>query len=214
MKQFNRINLNLQDASVELEAFKKLLDSSDSIDESALLTFFKERPNLVCMVGDLGMPGLRNDLFAFELDLFGYFRVDFAVGNSQGGEYLLIELESAADNIFHQQGKKSKREWYRDFNRGYNQLFDWFWLLEDFEHTKNFQELFDNFQQFAGLLVIGRDKFLVEEEKRRLKWRQNKSLFDSNRILIRTYDEIYEGLNQYVQYLTTIADRSNPTSGA
>lgn len=156
MKKFNQIHLNLKNTIVELDALKRLLDSSDSIDETVLLTFFKERPDLVCMIGDSCLRGVANNLFAWELDLFGYFRTGFAVGNSQQGEYLLIELESAADNMFHQQGKKPKREWHRDFNRGYNQLFDWFWLLEDFEHTKSFQEIFDNFQQFTGLLVIAK----------------------------------------------------------
>jgi hypothetical protein len=210
MKKFDRIDLKLQDMIAEFEAFKTLVDSNDSIDESVLLRFFKERPNFVCLIGGLGLPDFRNDLFASELDLFGYFRADFAVGNLQSGEYLLIELESATDNIYRQQGSKSKREWHSAFNNGYNQLIDWFWLLEDFEHTKNFEELFENFQSFTGLLIIGRDKYLTEEEQRRLKWRQNKSLFDSNRILIMTYDEVYERLHQYVQHLITIT--SNPTS--
>ena len=204
MKRLQKIDIDIRLVESKLKEFKTLLEKNDSIKESVFLTFFKQCPDLLCIIGEINLRVSRSDLYASELDIFGYFRVDFAVGDSNRGQYLLIELEGADDNIFYQRAQKSKREWHRVFNVGYNQLFDWFWLLEDFEHTKDFQDTFPNFSSFTGLLIIGRDKYLTNEEKRRIEWRQNKSLFDSNRILLATYDELYEELDNHINALKKV----------
>jgi len=201
MKKLQKIDVDYQLVENKVRELKRLLEMNDSIKESVLLTFFKRRPELLCIIGEINLRVSEIDLYASEFDIFSYFRADFVVGNSNKGRYLLIELESADDKIFYQRAKKSKREWHRVFSIGYNQLFDWFWLLEDFEHTKDFQDTFSNFSHFTGLLVIGRDKYLTGEEERRIEWRQNKSLFDSNRILLMTYDELYEELDSHINAL-------------
>jgi len=208
MKRLQKTDIDYQLLENKVRELKTLLDTKDAIKENTLLAFFKQRPELLCIIGEINLRVSESDLYASEFDIFGYFRADFVVGNSKKGRYLLIELESAENNIFYQRAQKSKREWHRVFSIGYNQLFDWFWLLEDFEHTLDFQNTFPNFSNFTGLLIIGRNKYLTGEEKRRIEWRQNKSLFDSNRILLMTYDELYEDLENYINALREATDVS------
>jgi len=208
MKKLQNIDIDYQSLENKVRELKTLLEANDSIKESVLLTFFKRCPELLCIIGEINLRVPKSDLYASELNIFGYFRADFVVGNFNKGRYLLIELESADDNIFYKRAQKSKREWHRVFSVGYNQLFDWFWLLEDFEHTKDFQNTFPNFSHFTGLLIIGCDKYLTEEEKRRIEWRQNKSLFDSNRIWVMTYDKLYEALEDYIKGFRKTTDVS------
>jgi hypothetical protein len=142
VKAFERFRIDFRRAEAQLQELGQLLNAPGPIPEDGpdgLLRFFRDRVDLVGWIGSLTVRAASTDLVAEELSLMGYFRADFAVGDETTGEYVLIELEPADDCIFQQHGEKTKREWHRRFNQGYNQLVDWFWLLSDFEHTRTFQ---------------------------------------------------------------------------
>ncbi|MFS8070781.1 MAG: Shedu anti-phage system protein SduA domain-containing protein, partial [Byssovorax sp.] len=88
-------------------------------------------------------------------------------------------------------GKKSKRDWHRRLNGGYSQLVDWFWLLSDVEHSKTLRDQFPNFHDFTGMLVIGRDHYLDQQELARLDWRAMNSKINGRAILFMTYDGLF-----------------------
>lgn len=190
MRTFAPLEVNLRRAHTQLQEFAALLSSRTDLSEGELKSFFSARRDLLGRIGYLNLQAAAVTLFAEELDL-DYYRADFAVGDERTGQYLLIEFEAAEDCLFRKTADKAKREWHPKFNQGYNQLVDWFWLLSDREHTKDFQQLFPNFSRFTGLLVIGRDQYLSAQEKQRIDWRRRKCLVDSNALLIVTFDELY-----------------------
>jgi hypothetical protein len=208
VKRFGSLSIDFRRAEAQVAELGRFLDAPGPIPEdgpSGLLRFFRDRADLLGLIGRLNLRAGSSDLVAAELDIMGYFRADFAVGDERTGEYVLIELEPADDCIFHKHGEKTKREWHSRFNHGYNQLVDWFWLLGDFEHTKTFQSIFPNFSRFIGLLVIGRDHHLSLEERQRVEWRRAKCLTDSSPILVLTYDELYDMMKTDLDLLKEIA---------
>jgi hypothetical protein len=209
VKRFGSLKIDFRRVEAQVFELGRLLDTPGSIPEdgpNGLLQFFRERADLLWLIGRLNLRAGSSDLVAEELSLMGYFRADFAVGDERTGEYVLIELEPADDCVFHKHGQKSKREWHPRFNQGYNQLIDWFWLLGDFEHTKTFQNTFPNFSRFIGLLVIGRDHHLSLEERQRVEWRRAKCLTDSSPILVLTYDELHSMMKIDLDLLKKIAE--------
>jgi hypothetical protein len=74
----------------------------------------------------------------------------------------------------------------------YGQIIDWFWKLDDFRQTSDFSDQFgDSSAEFSGLLVLGRDAFLSDQEKKRLDWRRKNVVVNSQYIYCCTYDELY-----------------------
>jgi antiviral defense system Shedu protein SduA len=144
------------------------------------------------------MPGIVNvDRIAYEFDFFGDYAADLAVSDSKRRAYCFIEFENAApDSIFVKAGKKSSLEWAKRFDKGYSQIIDWFWKLDDLAHTGTAQARFDNATSFDyhGLLVVGRSQGLQPLERARLNWRRTKVIVDSRHVHCLTFDEFYEDL--------------------
>lgn len=199
MKRFESRTINYGDARSQLEELNTLL-STQVISEKELLEFFRSRRDLIQLIGRLNANSdARNiDSYASEFNLFGDYRTDFAVGDSSSGQYLLIELEPAMDCIF-----TRKNDWHPRFSHGYNQLIDWFWLMDDQRQTSRFGDVFPNFRGFTGLLVIGRDAFLDETTRRRIDWRTDNCLTDSKKINIITYDKLYLSLKREIDFYTS-----------
>ena len=105
---------------------------------------------------------------------------------------MVIELEDACESsIFQRKGNKSTRDWSIRFSRGYNQIIDWIWKIEDFKNIYDFQIKFGNrFAEINGIIVIGHSKFLEEGEIERIRWRQQYVVTNSKKI------NIYKTKNQ------------------
>src|SRR5262249_44809005 len=119
------------------------------------------------------------DLVAFGYQLFGDFGCDLVVGDSQRKAFRFIEWEDAtATSLFRQQGRKATRAWSGRFERGFSQIVDWFWKLDDVARTDEFEARFGSrHAHYFGLLVIGRDSQLEHpRESGRWQWRTRKVL--------------------------------------
>jgi Domain of unknown function (DUF4263) len=80
--------------------------------------------------------------------------------------------------------------------RGFNQIVDWFWKLNDLERTDDFENRFNSRSiDYTGLLIIGRDRDLEPREKRRLDWRRKKLIVNSQHIYCITFDELADILS-------------------
>jgi hypothetical protein len=74
-------------------------------------------------------------------------------------------------------------------------LIDWFCKLNDMERTDDFESKFGSRSiDYFGLLVVGRTQSLAPREQRRLHWRQEKVVVNSNKIRCVTYDQLCEDL--------------------
>lgn len=197
MKTLNSLKFNYKKCLEELKEFKLLLDSKSQLsEEKDIAPFFKKKVHLSSFLGSY-VGGISNfDRYAFEFSIFDDFTSDIVVGDSKSNEYLFIELEDATKtSIFEKNGNKSTLEWGRRFEHGYSQIIDWFWKLEDMVNTTDFKCKFGSeLSNYQGMLVIGRNSFMEYKEFARLKWRRNKVLVDSRKVICVTYDELYQQL--------------------
>ena len=94
-------------------------------------------------------------------------------------EYILIEIEKPQDNLFTAQGYFSTK-----FSHAFGQVIDFIdWVENNIAYA---QTKLPGISSPKGILIIGRSKFMTEEESRKLK-RFNKN---SNTIEVLTYDDI------------------------
>ena len=188
---------------------EELRELADHLQENTVLherrhvlPFFRERKHLSVFLGSYITYFSSFDRIAFEYDLFGDFKADLVVGDSQSGRYLLVEFEDAnPKSIFESKKGKATPEWSTRFEKGYSQLIDWFWKLSDMKQTREFMNRFGpEVVDFYGMLVVGRMGDLEQKERDRLRWRRSRVLVDTTRIICITYDELLKDLDNRLRY--------------
>ncbi len=199
MKSFIKLNFDPKICIKELDELKVFLDSSLKLDEQKnILPFFRKRKHLSAFIGSYVPDILNFDLLAFEYSIFGDFASDLVIGDSVTGCYCFVEFEDASpSSIFVQKGNKATPEWSSRFEHGFSQIVDWFWKLSDMEKTVEFKSKFGrDFIKYYGMLIMGRSRYLEYKEQMRLKWRIDKVLVDSQKVICLTFDELYEHLER------------------
>lgn len=197
MKTFKPFIFDYRSSLQQLSEFQTFLDSKDELRENdEILPFFREREQLIALLGTLNTNIVKFDRLAFELSFMGSFACDMAVGDSISKSFCLIEFEDAKkDSIFKKNGKKDKLEWSPRFEHGFSQIVDWLWLLDDLKSTYATQTLFGSGDiSFTAFLIIGRSKYIDSEGQQRLRWRKNKTLINSHPVHCFTFDELLEAL--------------------
>lgn len=198
MKEFDPLQFEIRKCRDELNEYHQLLNSRVELDEREhILPFFRERRHLSAFLASY-VPNLsRFDRIAYEFDIFGDFTADLAIGDTRNKTYCLVEFEEGhPDSIFTKKPGKVTPEWSKRFDHGYGQVIDWFWKLEDVQRTDDFENRFGaNSVNYHGLLVIGRTAEMSLRERKRLKWRLDRTVVNSKFILCVTYDDLYEHLN-------------------
>lgn len=214
MKNLEEFTFNLKNCQDELKKFKDLLDSKESLEEAKdVLPFFKENKNLIAFFGTFVGSTLKVDRMASEFCFFGDFRADYVIGNSKTMEFLLIEFEDANKNsVFKKNSTKATLEWAPRFEHGYSQIIDWLWKLDDLKRTETMDIKFGGkIQNYHGMLVIGRDEYVDEDCKSRLKWRVENTRIASKSIICLTYDELYRTLDEKMKYFTALVNEELET---
>ena len=198
MKRFSTLNFDTRICRQQVAELKQLLQSRQSLSElDDIIPFFKARQQLSALVGSYHAKIIVPDRIAFEYDIFGDFRSDLVVGDFVSNSYCFVEFEDAtANSIFVSKSSRSIPDWSPRLDRGFNQILDWFWKLNDFERTEDFENRFNSRSiDYIGLLVIGRDKYLEPREKKRLDWRRKKLIVNSMHVQCITFDELYANLS-------------------
>jgi hypothetical protein len=133
MKYLEKLNLSLPKCKTELVAFKRLLDSKQSLSERGdILPFFNDHKHLAALVGSFNSKINSFDRIAIEFNLFGDYVCDLLVGDSTSHSFCFVEFEDASPtSIFTKKKSKSTPEWSARFDRGFSQIVDWFAILED-----------------------------------------------------------------------------------
>jgi Domain of unknown function (DUF4263) len=166
-------------------------------EQKHILPFFRQHRNIAALIGHLYSDCVRIDRIAYEFDIFGDHAADLVVGDASRRNYSFIEFEDAApDSIFRREGKKDTLAWGPRFERGYSQIMDWFWKLDDLSRTDTLRHRFEDARtiRYHGLLVIGRTPHLEPLERARLSWRRDRVVVDSKHIYCVTFDELRDDL--------------------
>jgi Domain of unknown function (DUF4263) len=78
---------------------------------------------------------------------------------------------------------------------GFGQLVDWFFSFDDHKNSAAFTKHFGyGHIEFFGMLLIGRTGDLSEHDRTRLRWRSGRVTINTHKVYCRTYDELYESL--------------------
>ncbi len=201
MKHFKSISLNKTQARKELDEFKALLDDPAKQhlkEEDDILPFFAAREQLIALMGTYN-PNIENfDRIATEFDIFGDHAADFAIGDSREHQYCFVEFEDATKtSIFKKRAGKATPEWSNRFDHGCSQVIDWLLWLDNQRQTVSYTQRFGVGEiQYVGLLVVGRERFLIDPTlKQRLTWRSEQVIVCSRKLHCITFDKLYSDLD-------------------
>lgn len=191
MRGLDFCDIDIKQCWVELEEFENLLRDNKELNERKdILPFFKERQHLSACIGWYAPDNFCNQI-KHEFTLFGDFRADLVVGDSVNNIYCFIEFEDATKDSIFINKERSTSEWSPRFGHGFSQIIDWFWKIDDVKNTSQFRSIFGTENtEYQGILVIGRDEFLSELEKARLKWYLNRVVVDSRKVICKTFDQL------------------------
>lgn len=119
MKKFCRITFDASLAKADLDQFSELLADSREFQERELLTFFRNRIQLIALMGTVTPHILRPDRYAYKFDIFGSHVADFVIGDGRSRAYAFIEFENAESNsVFKKKPTKSTSIWSSRFEQG------------------------------------------------------------------------------------------------
>jgi hypothetical protein len=165
-----------------------------------ILPFFEKHKQLSALIGIYNLKNLRKNAIAHELELFGDFACDLAVGDKDSKAYCLIEFEDGSKNSLFLDKGRHHPEWATRYDHGFGQLIDWMWRISDEKQTETLRTLFgDSEAIILPMLVIGRSCFMNTASRKRFHWRnRNVQLMGAPTICL-TYDELYEELKFKVQ---------------
>lgn len=199
---------DLKTCRTQLEQFRQFLDQNQKLEErNQVLKKFEEWDHLSASIASFHPKASRFNRLALEYDINGYFKADLVVGDSENNAYCFVEFENAAPNSlfikYDKEGnlkpsQKKEREipyWGDRFYKGFSQLIDWLWALDESASDRKFLDRFGtNFISYRGILVIGRDQYLDDQEKRRLEWFQENMIVNSKNIICITFDQLHRDL--------------------
>ena len=197
MKTFEALAFDPTRCRKEVDELRRWLARRPLLDETKhIRPFFRKRRHLSAFVASYSADIVRFDRIAFEYPLFGDFTADLVVGDSVKRAYCFIEFEDAGPaSLFVKQGKKATRAWSPRFDHGYSQIIDWFAKLEDMRKSDDFAARFGARSiRYTGVLVLGRDHYLLPGERERLEWRRNNVVVASQKVHVLTFDGLVEDL--------------------
>src|SRR5262249_3402250 len=146
--------------------FKQLLDAhshSALREREHILPFFRSHRHLAALIGTRNPDIVNPDRIAFEFDIFGDYKADLVIGDSQSHQYCLVEFEDATAASIFKKTARAAPDWSHRFEHGFSQIIDWILWLDNQRGTAAYTSRFGaSAIQFIALLVIGRDRFLGE----------------------------------------------------
>lgn len=193
----------------ELDELKVLLHNEQNISETEMLKFFRDRPQLILLMGrtiGVDAPRKYND----ELPIIGKYRADFVVADESQSTFSFIEFEDAReDSIFKKTINKKTQvfPWAPRFEHGYSQVIDWYIHLATNDQSLNMKAEFGSMSiNYFGALIIGREQSLSRGDCReRFRQRVNKTLIDSRHIVCYTFDELYSAMEDQYDILAAFS---------
>lgn len=203
---------DIRACQADLLAFEQLLATKAELTERRdILPFFHAHPHLAVLLGSYHPNSITPDRLGLEMPLFGAFQADVVVGNWSRYAYCFVELEDGqANSIFVHRGRQSST-WASRFERGFSQIVDWLWLLDDQRQTAAFENLFGTRHlDVVTLLVIGRTSSISSADRRRFVWRRDRVMVNSQRVYCCTYDELLEDLRQRLRSFALEARTDEP----
>lgn len=199
-------------ARVDLDALEALLTARDELAErDDILPFLRAHPHLCALIGSYNRRANVYNRLGLEVPLFGQFTADLVSGDGTARAYTLVEFEDGRPGSMFVRRARQRTEWSPRCERGLSQLTDWLWLLDDQEHTHIFEEIFGARPITATVvLIIGRDSGLAPADRRRLEWRRDHVVINSQHLYCCTFEELVRDLRWKARWRPWIQEGASP----
>ncbi len=200
MTAFEAVRFDPVRCAEELDDLSRLLRERPALAERRdILPFFRARRQLTALLGSYHPRLAAYDRLAYELRLFGAFTADVVVGDWEKKAFCFVEFEYARPDSIFARGRRGTSAWAPRFERGFAQVVDWFWKLDDLRGTTSLVEVFGAPAiDAAAILVVGRDAGMLDTERARLEWWRQRVLVDSRHVYCCTFDELGRDLRRYL----------------
>jgi hypothetical protein len=175
------------------EMWKQFLEGNPS--ESAVQDFLELHPTLLPGLWD-HHNGPLHDIVVTKLPLGPDYKTDFAFisRHSMAIQFTFLELEAPSKRIFTQDNAFTQ-----EFNQAKQQVMDWVRWAHDHlaDVVDMFSPMFETYdvtndlKEIRGYLVYGRREEVESNRRRKNRW-QSIALSSDKRILVMTYDRLYE----------------------
>jgi hypothetical protein len=157
---------------------------------------FFTHPQLTALLASYNASATICDRLGVEVGLYGEVVTDVIAGDWSQRAYCFVEFEDATPTSLFTRRARHGSDWSPRFNHGFNQIVDWLWLLDDQEATAAFAEEFGPPPiSIVALLVIGRHHDVSPRNQRRLAWRRQHLLVNSQHIYCCTFDDLLRDLH-------------------
>jgi hypothetical protein len=199
-------------AQADLDALESLLTRRGALSEREdLLPFMRDHPHLCALIGSYNRRANSYDRLGLEVPLFGQFTADLVSGDHTTRAYTLVEFEDGRPNSIFVQRARQRTDWSPRCEHGLSQLTDWLWLLDDQAHTHIFEEVFGARPVTATVvLVIGRDSGLTVADRRRLEWRRDHVVINSQHLYCCTFEELLRDLRWRARWRPWVRESTPP----
>jgi hypothetical protein len=208
MKEFEQFTIDPTKCLQEITDLKHLLTADSLAERKTILPFFKKRKHLSAYIGSFNSNNIRSNLLAHEFTLGGDFVCDLVIGDSISHAFCFVEFENATKDSIFKKTNRTKSEWSQRLERGFGQLLDWMWKINEQRTAGSFFDLFgSNEPNCVTLLIIGRKKYLTKPtEKERFYWRRNNLIIGGKPIICMTYDDLLEALESRMAFVAAMAN--------
>ena len=145
MTPLDRFSFSRKIAEQELVRFKRLLDShshSPLRERDHILPFFQHHRHLAALIGTWNSNIARPDRIAFEFDIFGDYKVNLVVGDSENHQYCFVEFEDATAPSIFKKTARATPDWSHRFEHGFSQIIDWILWLDNQRGTAPYTSRF------------------------------------------------------------------------
>ena len=207
MTRFENVTFDAKKCRDELTAFEKLLSKGSLEERKDILPFFKKNRNLAAFIGAFNTYNSLFDKLAYELSLYGDFVCDMVTGDSKAHAYCFVEFEDATPESIFKKKQRNRTEWSPRFERGFGQLLDWMWKVDEQRLTPTFASLFGGpHPSCTTLLIIGRTAHVTDStDLSRFLWLRDKLVVDGRQIICMTYDDLLDALKNKITYALGMA---------
>lgn len=189
-----------------MSAYERLLvDNVELSERDDLLPCFRAHADLTALLGTYHPNIVACDRLGIEVPLFGEYVADAIVGDSENNALCFIEFEDARTSSVFKPRRRRGTTWSDRLERGFSQIVDWFWSLEDQQATLTFAAQFgERSPNVEAILIVGRDSGVIVgrdsgvslADRRRLAWRSRRVQVGGQRVVCCTFDDVFRRLRQ------------------
>ena len=161
------------------------------------MPFFSDHPQLCAFLGTLSDKVSSGTHLKRELELWGDFVCDLAVGNVRDAAFVLVEFEDARKtSLFRPKQNRRNSFWGQSAEQAVSQVSDWLFRVNSESASDQMERDFGNRRiAFMGLIVVGRSRDVSAYDRVRLNWRSQNTIIGGSKLSIITYDDMLEWLD-------------------